>query len=230
MRATATWCIWSLTIYMISDLTSAFSESPPQEDEIRVYIGNGSYAIPNSEWTRELGEIGLDLSGANSDGISGGVMIQESPRRFFDISATFYGTKDRTLIDRSVFEADYAVRTIELTGHWVLIHNEPLLLTLFTGYGYAQVKDRRKFGGLVDIDDKVTAWPFTIGTRVVFDKMRIISKWLVPYMDARYRVLNLTYKRTQTVDTFFGPAEREVSSTFKLGGPSFYSGLMYRVN
>lgn len=181
---------------------------------ILVYGGGAYHLVPDSDFTQELEALGLELSGANTRAGTLGAMFETSSRNYMDVALVVYGTRDRIVSLGQILEADFSVKSIEATWHRVLIPR-PMICTLFTGFGAALVQDERRFGSLVDISDEVTAWPYSIGLRLISSGRR--QAGFAGFAEVRYRWVGLRFKNSQTNKT----------TDFELGGPFLQFGVAY---
>jgi len=179
-----------------------------------IYGGGGYHLVPGSDFTQELEEIGIELSGANTRAGTLGAMFEKSSKTYIDVALVLYGTRDRIASLGQIVEADFSVKSLEATWHRVL-KTQPMIFTLFTGYGVAMVQDERRFGALVDINDEIVAWPYSIGLRLISSRRR--QAGLGGYVEARYRFLGLEFKNSQTNRT----------TDFHLGGLFLQLGAIY---
>lgn len=193
--------------------TSSTRRNGSSKDELFVYLAGAYHFVPNSEFSDNMELIlGIDLANTNIDGGSLGVMYRVNSRTYADIALVRYGTRDRTVEFGEIIDFSYAVRSIEVAVHRRLIDN----FTTFTSVGIASVKDKRRIGSLVDIEDDVTTWPFSLGARWMPFGMRSRSiRWLV---EARYRWTSLTYTDATTGE----------KSGFELGGLFLQFALVYK--
>ena len=181
-----------------------------------VYGGGGYHIVPSSAFLEEIEDLGLELSGANTNAGSVGAMLPSGSRRFIDIAIATYGTRDRIVTMGQVLEADFTVKSIEAAMHRSLV-SQSITLTVFTGFGVAIVNDKRQFGSVVDIQDEITAWPYSIGLRLITSDRR--RSGVTGYLDARLRMLALEYKSSGTTG----------SKDLQLGGFFLQMGLAYRL-
>ena len=182
-------------------------------EEMYFYLGGAYHFVPNSEFSDDL-EIGfgIDLANTNIQGGSLGVIYRTGARTYAEIGIATYGTQDRTVEFGEIIDVSYAVRSIEVSAHRMLIDN----FTIFTSIGIASVKDKRKLGTIIDIEDNVTTWPYAMGVRWMPSNMRSGSiRWI---LDARYRWTSLKYTNSVT----------NAKSDFELGGLFFQFALTYR--
>ena len=157
-------------------------------------------------------DFGIELAGTNTRAGSFGMMYRTGPKSYADFGIAFYGTKDRRTQFGETIAVSYSVRSVEATVHRVLTRG----LTIYSAFGMAIVKDERKLGSLTDIEDEITAWPSSIGLRLIVSDIQ--SGGFTSFVDARFRWLTLQYSNSITRN----------KSDFQLGGPFLQLGLMYR--
>ena len=138
-----------------------------------------------------------------------------------DLAIAFYGTRDRKVVLGEIMEAHYLVQSLEATSHYAL-RTKPYVLTVFTSFGVALVKDRRRFGTLVDIEDEIMAWPVSFGARLITGNL--LSSTFKAFTDVRYRWLGLEYtKKTE----FNWLRQEDPKTEFDLGGWFLQFGVGY---
>lgn len=186
----------------------------PSQATTLIYGGGAYHFVPDSEFSDDLKTIGLDLSGANTRAGSIGAMFEAGKRSYVDVALVVYGAQDRQFSFGQTSEADFSVKSVEAAWHRVLV-SRPVLFSLFTCFGAALVQDERHFGGIVDISDEITAWPYSVGMRLISSSQR--KSGFAGFVDARYRWLALEFRNSATRET----------AAFELGGLFLQLGVAY---
>jgi hypothetical protein len=186
----------------------------PSQAQTLIYGGGAYHFVPDSEFSDYLKTIGLDLSGANTRAGSIGAMFETRKRSYVDVALVVYGAKDRQFSFGQTSEADFSVKSVEAAWHRVLV-SRPVLFSLFTCFGAALVQDERQFGGIVGISDEITAWPYSVGMRLISSSQR--KSGFAGFVDARYRWLALKFRNSATRQT----------AAFELGGLFLQLGVAY---